>query len=120
MLTGAYKSLDDLAEDDFRRHNPRFQGENFKKNFVLVDDIKKIADKKGITPGQVALAWVLSKSPSIVAIPGTKKVKYLHENIEAARVKLDAAELKEIDGVINSFQVSGTRYAPAMSSTLAF
>jgi aryl-alcohol dehydrogenase-like predicted oxidoreductase len=120
FLTGQYKSLDDFEEGDFRRFNPRFEGENFKKNLVLVDDIKKIADKKGVTPGQIALAWVSSKSKSIVPIPGTKKVKYLQENIEAANIKLDAEEIKEIDSVINSFQISGTRYAPAMMGNIAF
>jgi aryl-alcohol dehydrogenase-like predicted oxidoreductase len=120
MLTGQYKSVEDFDQNDFRRHNPRFQGENFKKNLVLVDDIKKIADKKGVTPSQIALAWVLSKSERIIPIPGTKKIKYLHENIEGARVKLDAAEIKEIDQVINSFSVSGHRYPEAMAKTLAF
>lgn len=120
FLTGQYKSVDDFEEGDFRKHNPRFQGENFKKNLVLVDDMKKIADKKGVTAGQVALAWVLSKSERIIAIPGTKKIKYLHENIEGARLHLNAAEIKEIDGVINSFKVSGSRYPEQMAKILAF
>lgn len=120
FLTGAYKSINDLPEEDFRRGNERFSGENFKKNLELVDDIKKIADKKGVTPGQIALAWVLSKSPSIIAIPGTKKVPYLHQNIQAARINLSEAEGKEIDGIINSFKVSGRRYPEAMSTAVAF
>jgi len=120
FLTGQYKSVEDFEEGDFRRYNPRFTGENFKKNLVLVDDIKKIAEKKGISAGQVALAWVLSKSERIIPIPGTKKIKYLKENIEGARIKLDADEIKEIDGVINSFQASGERYPAGMSGILAF
>jgi aryl-alcohol dehydrogenase-like predicted oxidoreductase len=120
FLTGQYKSADDFEEGDFRRNNPRFQGENFDKNLELVNDIKKIADKKGATPGQIALAWVMAKSPSIIPIPGTKKSKYLAENIGADKVRLNDAELKEIDGVIDSFKVSGSRYPEQMSKTLAF
>jgi aryl-alcohol dehydrogenase-like predicted oxidoreductase len=120
FLTGQYKSIDDFEEGDFRRHNPRFEGENFKKNLVLVDDIKKIADKKGATAGQIALAWVSSKSKCIVPIPGTKKLKYLQENIGAASIDLSAEDIKEIDGIINSFKVSGTRYPGAQQSLVAF
>ncbi|CDS01802.1 probable Aldo-keto reductase yakc [NADP+] [Sporisorium scitamineum] len=120
FLTGSYKSVDDFEEGDFRRFNPRFQGENFQKNLELVKDIQKIADKKGATPGQIALAWVLTKSPLIIPIPGTKKEKYLVENNKAAQVELSQDELAEIDGVINSFKVSGTRYAEEMMKAVAF
>ncbi|UZJ51590.1 hypothetical protein CBS101457_000910 [Exobasidium rhododendri] len=120
FITGAYKSIDDLEEGDFRRHNPRFQGENFKKNLVLVDDIKKIADKKGVTAGQISLAWVLSKGKTIIPIPGTKKLKNLKENIDAAKITLSAEEIKEIDDIINSFKISGTRYAEAQLGNVAF
>ncbi|MCO5585420.1 hypothetical protein L7F22_039353 [Adiantum nelumboides] len=120
FLTGQYKSVEDFEEGDFRRNNPRFTGENFGKNLELVRDIKSIADKKGATPGQIALAWVLSKSPLIIPIPGTKKSKYLKENIDAANVQLSKEDIKEIDGVINSFKVSGSRYPEAMAKVLAF
>ena len=120
FLTGQYKSVEDFEEGDFRRVNPRFTGENFQKNLELVNDIRKIADKKGVTPGQIALAWVLQKSPIIIPIPGTKKEKYLVENNKAAEVKLTQQEIDEIDGIINSFKVAGQRYAPAMMSSVAF
>ncbi|CBQ73405.1 probable Aldo-keto reductase yakc [NADP+] [Sporisorium reilianum SRZ2] len=120
FLTGSYKSVDDFEEDDFRRFNPRFQGENFNKNLELVNDIQKIAAKKGTTPGQIALAWILQKSPIIIPIPGTKKEKYLEENNKAAHIQLSPHEMHEIDAVINSFKVSGTRYAENMMQNVAF
>lgn len=120
FLTGQYKSVEDFEEDDFRRFNPRFQGENFDKNLELVQDIRKIAQKKNATPGQIALAWVMQKSPIIIPIPGTKKQKYLVENNQAANIQLSPEEVKEIDQVINSFKVSGTRYAPEMMKACAF
>lgn len=120
FITGQYRSVDDFEQNDFRRFNPRFQGENFKKNLELVDDIKKIAEKKGATAGQIALAWLLQKSPIILPIPGTKKEKYLEENNKAAEIKLTDEEVAEIDGIINSFKVSGTRYAKEMMSVCAF
>ncbi|SNX87277.1 probable Aldo-keto reductase yakc [NADP+] [Melanopsichium pennsylvanicum] len=120
FLTGQYKSIDDFEQGDFRRFNPRFQGENFNKNLELVQDIRKIADKKGTTPGQIALAWVSQKSPIIIPIPGTKKEKYLEENIKAANVKLNDKEIDEIDAVINSFKISGARYPAEMMKGVAF
>lgn len=120
FLTGQYKSIDDFDETDFRRYNPRFAGENFKKNLELVEDIKKIADKRNVTAGQVSLAWVLSKSPLIIPIPGTKKAKYLSENNKAADLSLSADEVREIDGIINSFKVSGARYPEQMMSSVAY
>src|SRR5437870_9803160 len=83
FLSGRFQSPDDFAEDDFRRHHPRFQGENFEKNLELVERVKEIADEKGVTPGQLALAWVLSRGEDIVPIPGTTKVKNLEENVAA-------------------------------------
>lgn len=120
FLTGQYKSVDDFEQGDFRRFNPRFQGDNFAKNLELVDDIRKIADKKNATPGQIALAWVLQKSPLILPIPGTKKEKYLEENNKAAHVQLSPQEIEEIDNLINSFKVTGTRYAAEMMQFCAF
>ncbi len=74
-MTGAYKSVEDFAEDDFRRYNPRFKGEAFNENLKLVDALREIADKKGVTPGQLTLAWVLAQGDDFIAIPGTKKLK---------------------------------------------
>lgn len=116
FLTGRYKSVDDFEEGDFRKHNPRFQGENFKKNLELVADIQKIADKKGVTPSQIALAWVLSKGDNVFVIPGTTSAERLVENVGAAKVELSSEEVAEIDGVINSFKAAGSRYAAGMPS----
>ena len=89
FLSGEIRSLDDLAPDDFRRHNPRFQGENFAKNLELVDKVREIAAEKGVTATQLALAWVLAQGEDVVPIPGTKRVTYLEENAAAAEVELD-------------------------------
>lgn len=120
FLTGQYKSLDDFEANDFRRHNPRFTGENFAKNLQLVDQLRSIAENKKATAGQIALAWCLSKSPIIIPIPGTKNLKYLKENISSTELNLTKNEIDEIDSIINAFKVSGTRYAEAMSHALAF
>lgn len=118
FLTGQYKSPNDFSKDDFRASHPRFTGENFAKNLELVRDIEKIAKRKGCQSGEIALAWCLSKSPLIIPIPGTKKLKYLNENINAANIHLSLEDVEEIDRVINSFKVSGERYANPQS--LAF
>jgi aryl-alcohol dehydrogenase-like predicted oxidoreductase len=115
FLSGAITSIDDLAEDDFRRHNPRFQGENFQKNLELVDRVKEIAAEKGVTPGQLALAWLLAQGDDIVPIPGTKRVKYLEENAAADDVELSADDLRRIDEVAPAGAFAGERY-PDMSS----
>lgn len=120
FLTGQYKSVEDFDEGNFRRFNPRFTGENFNKNLELVKDIQKIAEKKNATPGQIALAWVLSKSPAIIPIPGTTKEKNLIDNNKAAHIQLSKEEIAEIDGVINSFKVSGDRYDPQFMKNVAF
>ncbi len=88
FLTGRITSLDDFAADDFRRHSPRFQGENFAKNFDLVNEVRKLAAEKGCTAGQLALAWVLAQGADVVPIPGTKRVTYLEENAGAVDVTL--------------------------------
>ncbi|KAE8216488.1 hypothetical protein CF327_g365 [Tilletia walkeri] len=116
FLTGRYNSPEDFEEGDFRRHNPRFQGENFSKNLELVRNIEKIASKKGCTSGQITLAWVLSKSAHMFVIPGTTNPERLVENIEAGKVELSPEESEEIDGVINSFKAAGSRYAPGMKT----
>jgi aryl-alcohol dehydrogenase-like predicted oxidoreductase len=99
FLTGAIKSPDDFEEGDFRRTNPRFTGENFQKNLSIVHKLQELADTKGLTPSQLALAWVLAKGDDIVPIPGTKRRKYLEENIGAADIVLSPQELIEIDSV---------------------
>ena len=91
FLTGQIKKFEDLAADDFRRYNPRFQGANFAKNMELVAHITKLADQKGCTPGQLALAWVMAQGDDIVPIPGTKRVVYLEENVGAGEGGADGA-----------------------------
>jgi aryl-alcohol dehydrogenase-like predicted oxidoreductase len=110
FLTGAFQKLDDLAADDFRRNAPRFQGENFQKNVEVVQKVRALAAKKGCTPGQLALAWVLAQGGDIVPIPGTKRTKYLDENLGAIDVRLSAEDLKQIAAVLPPGMVSGERY----------
>jgi aryl-alcohol dehydrogenase-like predicted oxidoreductase len=110
FLTGQIKGFEDLAPDDFRRHSPRFQGENFQKNLYLVQRIEEMAQAKGVTPGQLALAWVLAQGDDMVPIPGTKRRIYLAENVAAAAVQLTPQELAEIDTLIPPGAASGDRY----------
>ncbi|CAG8472814.1 5715_t:CDS:2 [Funneliformis caledonium] len=109
FLTGRYRTIDDFAPDkaDYRRTLPRFSGENFKKNLDIVDKIQEFATKKGVTASQLCLAWVLAQSDNMIVIPGTKKIKYLEENIGAGNVKLSNEELSEIRQIINSFEITG-------------
>jgi aryl-alcohol dehydrogenase-like predicted oxidoreductase len=111
FLTGRFKNFEDLPADDFRRRNPRFQGENFERNLELVREVEQMAREKGITPGQLALAWVLARGDDIVPIPGTKHVKYLEENAAAADVQLSEADIERLDSVIPVGAAAGTRYA---------
>jgi aryl-alcohol dehydrogenase-like predicted oxidoreductase len=115
FLTGQITSLDDLEEGDFRRHNPRFQGQNFQKNLDLVDKVREIASEKGCTPGQLALAWLLARGDDIVPIPGTKRVRYLEENLGAVDVQLSKDDLRRIDEVAPVGATAGDRY-PDMST----
>ena len=115
FLSGAIRSVDDLAPDDFRRHNPRFQGENFDKNLALVDEVRALATAKGVSAGQVALAWLSAKGPDVVPIPGTKRRSYLAENIAAVEVELTAEDLAALDAVLPVGAGAGERY-PDMSS----
>ena len=110
FLTGQFKSFDDLPADDYRRQSPRFQGENFQKNLQLVREIEAIAKEKNGTPSQLALAWVLAQGEDIVPIPGTKRIKYLDENLGALNVKLTTADLERIDAVMPAGAASGARY----------
>lgn len=118
FLTGQIRSFDDLAEDDFRRFSPRFQGENFQKNLDLVERIREIAEKKGCEPSQLALAWLLAQGQDIVPIPGTKKAKYLIENAGAVEVRLTAEELQQIDAAAPKGIAAGDRYEQNGMSTL--
>jgi len=115
FLSGSIRSLDDLEENDFRRHSPRLQGENFERNLELVDRISEIAEEKGVTLGQLALAWVLHRGEDIVPIPGTKRRSYLEENVAASEIELSPDELERIDEAAPSGAASGDRY-PDMST----
>lgn len=115
FLTGQFKKPEDIPEGDFRRNNPRFQGGNFYKNLELVDKVKQIAEEKGCTPSQLALAWVLAQGDDIVPIPGTKRTKYLEENIGAAEVTLSQDDLRRIDEAAPKGSAAGDRY-PDMST----
>ena len=110
FLSGQVRRIDDLAPDDFRRISPRFQGENFVKNLELVDRINQIARAKGVTPSQLALAWVLAQGPDVVAIPGTKRRTFLAENIGALEVELTAEDRAEIDQAAPKGAAVGDRY----------
>ncbi len=114
MLTGAYKSPADFEEGDFRGMLPRFSAENFPKNLKLVDGINGIAAKKGCTAGQLTLAWLLAQGPDIIPIPGTKKIKYLEENMAALNVKVTASENAEIRKAVEGAEVQGQRYPEQM------
>ena len=112
FLTGRIKSIDDLDPDDYRRSSPRFVGENFDKNLRLVDEIDAMAADKRCTPSQLALAWVLMQGDDIVPIPGTKRRKYLEENVGALKVELTGADLERIDRVLPAGVAAGERYVP--------
>ena len=115
FLTGRFQSPDDLPEDDWRRHNPRFQGENFQMNLHLVDEVKRLAGEKGVTPAQLALAWVLEQGDDIVPIPGTTSAEHLEENAAALDVTFSDRELERIDEIAPQGAAAGDRY-PDMST----
>jgi len=115
FLSGQIKSIDDLPEDDFRRRGPRFQGENFQKNLDLVEQVEELANEKGVTPSQLALAWVLAQGEDVVPIPGTKRVKYLEENVGAVDVELTDDDLRRLDEAFPQGAAAGDRY-PDMST----
>ncbi len=118
FLTGQIKSFKDLDENDFRRSSPRFQGENFNKNLELVKKIEAIANEKNCTPSQLALAWVMAQEDFIFPIPGTKRVKYLEENVKAVDVKLSQQDLKQIEDVFPKNAAAGLRYTEAGMKTV--
>jgi aryl-alcohol dehydrogenase-like predicted oxidoreductase len=114
FLTGRFKKYKDIPEDDYRRHSPRFQGENFRKNLDLVEKVGEIAKRKGVKPGQLALAWVLTRGKDIVPIPGTTKPEHLKENVEALTIKVSDEDLDEINRVMPEGAASGLRYPESM------
>jgi len=118
FLTGAIRSPDDFEMDDYRRHSPRFQGENFGKNLLLVDQVKALAAQKSCTPAQLALAWVLAQGEHLVPIPGTRRIKNLDENLGALEVSLSAEDLAAIEEAFPVSEVVGTRYPEAMMSAV--
>ena len=116
FLTGAVKRAEDYPADDYRRNDPRYQGNNYDANVAAAQTVRDIANAKHAKPGQIALAWLLHKGPSIVPIPGTKRRAYLEENIAAAAISLSAADMKALDEALAPNKVSGPRYGAAMMS----
>jgi aryl-alcohol dehydrogenase-like predicted oxidoreductase len=115
FLSGRFTSPDDFGEDDFRRYHPRFQGDNFRRNLELVDRVKEIAEEKGITPGQLALAWVMAQGEDIVPIPGTTTVRHLEENVAAADIELTEDEYQTLHAAAVRFRpVSGPAVLPRL------
>jgi aryl-alcohol dehydrogenase-like predicted oxidoreductase len=118
FLAGQFKRFDDLPADDWRRNQPRFQGANFDKNLELVTLIEQMAKQKGCTPAQLALAWLLHQGDDIVPIPGTKRVKYLEENVGALNVTLTPDDLRRIDAIAPKGVAAGTRYPEGGMATV--
>ena len=118
FLTGALKSPDDFSADDYRRFSPRFQGENFTKNLLLVDQVQALAAEKGVSAGQLALAWVLAQGDYLIPIPGTKQRKYLEENVAALEVKLSSQELAALEAIFPANATAGQRYPEAVMQLL--
>lgn len=118
FLTGALKSPDDFDADDYRRFSPRFQGENFAKNLLLVKQVQALAADKGVTAGQLALAWVLAQGDFIIPIPGTKQRKYLEENVAAVSLTLSAAELASLEAIFPADATAGLRYPEPVMAML--
>ena len=118
MLTGALKSVDDLAPDDWRRTNPRFQGENFEKNLELVEELEVLAANKGATPAQLALAWLLTRGQHVVPIPGSRRIERLEENAAATDIKLTENDLHRLELIAPVGAAVGTRYPEPMMAAL--
>jgi aryl-alcohol dehydrogenase-like predicted oxidoreductase len=115
FLSGRFRSPDDFPEDDFRRHHPRFQGSNFDRNLELVRRVEELAEEKGVTAGQLALAWVLHRGDDIVPIPGTKHVSYLEENVAAASISLSEDDMRRLEEIAPAGVAAGERYADMSS-----
>jgi aryl-alcohol dehydrogenase-like predicted oxidoreductase len=118
FLTGQFRTFEDLPADDYRRHHPRFQGENFQRNLDLVRHIERLAAEKGCTPSQLALAWLLAQGDDVVPIPGTKRRTYLEDNVRALDVRLDAGDLARIDEIAPQGAAAGTRYPESGMRTI--
>ena len=118
FLTGAITTPEDFAEDDYRRHSPRFQGANFSRNLTLVEQVRALAARRGCTPAQLALAWVLAQGDDIVPIPGTKRRPRLDENLDALQVTLGPQDVADIDAVFPPDVAAGKRYPEAVMSAI--
>jgi len=118
FLTGAIRSPEDFDPDDYRRTSPRFQGENFAHNLALVEQIKQMAEDKGVSAGQLALAWVLAQGPDIIPIPGTRRPERLRENIAALDIQLTADDLTRINAIFPPNIAAGARYPEAVMKTV--
>jgi aryl-alcohol dehydrogenase-like predicted oxidoreductase len=118
FLTGQIRREEDLADDDFRKHSPRFQGENFQRNLDLVDKVQELAERKRCKPSELALAWLLAQGDDIVPIPGTKRIRYLEENLGALDVVLTQEDLRQLDEVAPRGAASGDRYPEAAMGSL--
>ncbi|MCB1024688.1 MAG: aldo/keto reductase [Acidobacteria bacterium] len=118
FLSGEIKKFEDLAEDDWRRMNPRFQGANFEKNLKLVEKLEEIATEKNATPSQLALGWVLAQDEDLVPIPGTKRVKYMEQNAAAVDIEFSAEELEQINQIFPHDAAAGTRYPEEMMKSV--
>ena len=115
FLSGRFSSADQLEDGDFRKSNPRFQGENFDRNRVLVERVEELAAEKGVTPAQLSLAWVLHQGDDVVPIPGTKHVRYLEENVSALEIELSGEDLGRLGEVFPRGAAAGERYADMSS-----
>jgi aryl-alcohol dehydrogenase-like predicted oxidoreductase len=118
FLTGNVKRAEEYPEGDFRRGDPRYQGENFAKNVRAASVVQELAQRKSLKPGQIALAWLLQKGDDIVPIPGTKRRTYLEENIAAADITLTRGEMAMLDAALAPEKISGPRYSPAAQATI--
>src|SRR5690606_39708832 len=115
---GRIRRPEDLDPDDYRRHSPRFQGANFERNLALVARVEELAREKGVTPAQLALAWVLSRGEDVVPIPGTKRRRYLDENLAACDVRLTPEDLARLDAAAPPGAAAGDRYPAAMMAAV--
>jgi aryl-alcohol dehydrogenase-like predicted oxidoreductase len=118
FLTGEVKRAEDYPADDFRRNDPRYQGENYDANVAAAQIVRDIAQSKNAKPGQIALAWLLHKGPDVVPIPGTKRRRYLEENVAAAAITLDQDQLQALDAALAPDKISGPRYPKTLMSTI--
>jgi aryl-alcohol dehydrogenase-like predicted oxidoreductase len=118
FLTGTVTDLNSLAPDDYRRFDPRFQGDNLKRNLTLAERVETLAEQVGVTPTQLALAWLLHQGPDVIPIPGTKRISYLEQNAAAADVNLDADTLIALDAAVPRGAAAGDRYPEQLMSRL--